>query len=957
MNIPRLVQVIRRSLERHGGGLKGWLSLGRRSVALASAVGVRGLVSRLRAAGAPRRPLPQIDQATFPAPEPLQAVTLNVGVMAHVFYPELIEEFAQSLDKVPVPFTLLVSVMDMDAEAQVRARFRQMKRVRELIVRVVPNRGRDIAPFLISFNAELRALDVVAHIHTKKSLYTGNAQDAWRRYLLNGLFGDAERVAWILGTFQAAPQLGLVYPDTYEILPPWAHTWLDNANVAGPFATRLGVPIERNAYFDFPAGSMFWARVPALLPLLDLGLRLEDFPTEQGQTDGTVQHALERLFALAARAAGFRLGIMPSDGSQRMLAEGERNGAAALQAPVREKLQHAAAQARLITVDVFDTIVVRPFLHPSGSRGLLDVRVLRLTGRANYASLREDAEAAARMALGRDPTLTELLNHAVSRQQLSDEEAAALGQVELDMERRLLQPRDSVLEGLAALDSPHVIALSDMYLPADDLRDILPERARALTQTWKVSCETGMRKDQEATWPTLAQLQGVAMNAWLHVGDNEHSDIQVPQRAGLLNPVHILRPAAVLDIVPALRALRCAEDSAAPWPEQLWRGLLANQWADVADRTPQALAGTPVLDAAQTGYQILGPLLLDMLLATVESAQRHGAGAVLLLAREGFLIEQAWKRLSRDHEGARALRATYFLASRKATLLAALHTEADLSSLLTGSFNGTLEDLLSARIGEGAIAIARPLMDERLLERAVFLPEMSAEVAQWLEPVIGAWLQLAATQRSHYLRYWNRTAGDVPCMVVDIGYAGTIQRNLCSMSGREIGGLYFALRAGARQLDGVGWAEARYFDGRERADEDSPILAHDLLLEALLTAPHGQFEGFEENPDGMPQPIFGAPTLDPEAQQILAQVHDGALRFIDHACAAAGEDIASARFEPEHVLGPLRLMGQGHWKAGPWLDALSTEDHFSGRGLVKATLGLPTSGQTPRPSSRPALPR
>ena len=883
-----------------------------------------------------------IDQNDLPAPAPVETLTLQVGVMAHVFYPELIEEFAQSLGKVPVPFTLLVSVMDTDAEARARARFSQLEGVRHLIVRVVPNRGRDIAPFLVTFNAELRELDVVAHIHTKKSLYTGNAQDAWRRYLLQGLFGDSERVAWILGTFQAAPQLGLVYPDTYEILPPWAHTWLDNASVAHPLAARLGVPVERTAYFDFPAGSMFWARVPALLPLLDLGLRVEDFPTERGQTDGTVQHALERLFALAARAAGFRLGVMPADGSHRMLAEGERNGAAALQASVTEKLQHAAAPARLITVDVFDTLVVRPFLHPTGSRGLLEARVRRLTGRADYAVLREDAEAAARMALGRDPTLRELFDHAVNRRQLSHEEATTLRQLELDMEQQLLQPRGGVLDGLAALGSTPLTALSDMYLSADDLMAVLPERVRSLTQNWKVSCETGRRKDQDTTWPALAQLQGVAMNQWLHIGDNEHSDVQLPQRAGLLNPVHILRPAALLDIVPALRPLRPSEGNAAPWPEQLWRGLLANQWADIADRTPHALVTTPVLDAAQTGYQVLGPMLLDMLLTTVETAQRRGIGSVLLLAREGFLMEQAWNRLSLDHAGARALRATYFLASRKATLLAALHTEADVASLLGGSFNGTLHDLLEARIGEHAVTAARPLLGEPLLARNVFLPEMSSEVQGWLQPALGAWLELAATQRARYASYWSRTAGDAASMVVDIGYAGTIQRNLCRISGRTVGGLYFALRASARQLDGAGWAEARYFDGRERPDEASPILDHDLLLEALLTAPHGQFEGFVEDAGGAPQPVFGPPSLDPEAQRVLAEVHAGALQFIDHVCAAAGADIADARLAPDGVLAPLRLLGQGHWSAGPWLQALSTDDHFSGRGLVPAMPPLPT---------------
>ncbi len=50
---------------------------------------------------------------------------------------------------------------------------------------------------------------------------------------------------------------------------------------------------------------MFWARTAAIKPLLDLGLGFYDFPEEQGQTDGTLAHAIERLFYLVCEEAGF----------------------------------------------------------------------------------------------------------------------------------------------------------------------------------------------------------------------------------------------------------------------------------------------------------------------------------------------------------------------------------------------------------------------------------------------------------------------------------------------------------------------------------------------------------------------------------------------------------------------------------------------------------------------------
>ena len=59
------------------------------------------------------------------------------------------------------------------------------------------------------------------------------------------------------------------------------------------------------APLDFPSGSMFWARSAALRPLLDLRLGFDDFQAEAGQTDGTLAHAIERLYFLVCEQAGF----------------------------------------------------------------------------------------------------------------------------------------------------------------------------------------------------------------------------------------------------------------------------------------------------------------------------------------------------------------------------------------------------------------------------------------------------------------------------------------------------------------------------------------------------------------------------------------------------------------------------------------------------------------------------
>ncbi|HEY0334260.1 MAG TPA: rhamnan synthesis F family protein [Stenotrophomonas sp.] len=883
----------------------------------------------MRSAGAQRTVVAPVATHQFPQPTALGALTMRTGVMAHIFYPELIDEFAQALAHMPVRYTLLVSVVDESARRLVEQRFAPLPMLDRLDVRIVPNRGRDIAPMLVTFGEAIAELDLVAHIHTKKSLYTGGEQERWRRYLLDALLGSPSRIAWILGMFDAAPELGIVYPESFTGMPLWGHTWLSNAEAGEQLGQRMGVSIERAAYLDFPMGSMFWARVDALRPLLDLELRLEEFPPEQGQTDGTLHHAIERMLVVSARSSGHLAGILPVNGTLSMHTEGERNWRSLLEMPLATRLQVSALDTDLVSVDVFDTLALRPFLTPQGARAWISDLAAQRLGVMDFVDLRERAEDKARARLGRDPDLNAIY-HAMAGFARGDLPTDALMSLELASEQRMLRPRGGMLQALSGLHGQPIIALSDMYLRADQLRQLLPPEVATLPSAWYVSCESGLRKDGPYLWPELARRENVATARWLHVGDNEHSDVQMPQRHGLATPVHVLRPSALLEVVPALRPLRAAEGASASWPEQLWRGLLANRFTDLFDHDPQPWADRPRLGAEDAGYVVLGPLLIDYLIWLRDIAEERGA-RILFLSREGFLLEQAYQRLAR-HDGAFSrIETRYFLASRRGTGMPTLQSEADLSRLLAGNFTGELCDLLRARLG-GAAEIATASALSTSMRKQVYLPEMRDEVVALLQPALPALFTIATSERRSYLRYWHESVGDAKALVADLGYSGTIQRNLALLTDHEVDGAYFALTRAAEKLDGHGWALARHHDGRDAsAVNSSAILDHDLLLEALLGAPQGQFAHFENT-----TPIFGPQELTEQGLAVMRSVHDGALAFIDDFAAIAGEQTSTLRLEPSQVTQPLKCLGSGQWDGAAWLGQLAVEDAYSGRGRVAA---------------------
>jgi lipopolysaccharide biosynthesis protein len=122
--------------------------------------------------------------------------------------------------------------------------------------------------------------------------------------LLDAL-ASPERARALVSAFAADASLGLVAADGH--VQPLAYYWGANKGTVEYLATRLGLAAPDTERDHFIAGSMFWARLEALRPLLDAHLGEWEFEAEAGQLDGTFAHAVERVFALAARHAGFHM--------------------------------------------------------------------------------------------------------------------------------------------------------------------------------------------------------------------------------------------------------------------------------------------------------------------------------------------------------------------------------------------------------------------------------------------------------------------------------------------------------------------------------------------------------------------------------------------------------------------------------------------------------------------------
>ncbi|WP_199707962.1 rhamnan synthesis F family protein [Teichococcus wenyumeiae] len=226
----------------------------------------------------------------------------SVAAIIHLYYADLAVEFRSYLQNIPGEVDLFISARDNFGQQQIERAFDGWDKGK-VEVRVVPNRGRDIAPKLVSFKDVYDKYEVVLHLHSKRSRHA-SVLDRWRYHILENLLGTPKVVSSIFEAFRSNANLGMVAAAHFEPVRHWIN-WGNNIDQASSLAERMNFSIDKEGVLDFPSGSMFWARSAALRPLLDLDLQTEDFPPEEGQIDGTVAHAIERIYFYVCEKAGY----------------------------------------------------------------------------------------------------------------------------------------------------------------------------------------------------------------------------------------------------------------------------------------------------------------------------------------------------------------------------------------------------------------------------------------------------------------------------------------------------------------------------------------------------------------------------------------------------------------------------------------------------------------------------
>ena len=230
---------------------------------------------------------------------------VKVAVIIHLYYVDLWPSFRNKLEKLSnINYDLFVTIPEGQAETTQDIK----KFCKGANVYTVPNIGRDVLPFIFLSNSILHlGYTSLLKLHSKKSTHREDGNE-WLSGMLNTLLPENEKVLKVILTKLEDPNTGIIGPEKQYISLPVnydANSKHIETIIMKLFDKETSNKVSENrSDYGFFAGTMFWARFDALDSILKLNLKVSDFEPERGQIDGTLPHALERVFTLNSELLG-----------------------------------------------------------------------------------------------------------------------------------------------------------------------------------------------------------------------------------------------------------------------------------------------------------------------------------------------------------------------------------------------------------------------------------------------------------------------------------------------------------------------------------------------------------------------------------------------------------------------------------------------------------------------------
>lgn len=239
----------------------------------------------------------------------------KAAVFVHLHYLESVEMYCDYLNRIPKEIDLYISY----SNGMLYEKIRELLNREEVTYVSKENRGRDVSALLVAFREYVLQYEVFCFIHDKKSKEneTKNETAEWVKLLWECCLGGTEYINNVIDLFYSDDRLGILFPP--PLATKYYNRMLENAwgadyeNVC-KLADRLGITEHIDSTKSpISLGTCFWVRRDAIRSILDIKWNYEDFDDEPLPIDGTISHAIERIFQYLVIDAGYHVSCAIKD--------------------------------------------------------------------------------------------------------------------------------------------------------------------------------------------------------------------------------------------------------------------------------------------------------------------------------------------------------------------------------------------------------------------------------------------------------------------------------------------------------------------------------------------------------------------------------------------------------------------------------------------------------------------
>lgn len=212
----------------------------------------------------------------------------DTAVILHLYHIDLWGEIKNNLNKLHDKFDLYININNKSNDDFF---FQILDEYPSATLFSYENRGRDILPF-IQMLEYIIPLDYkyVCKIHTKKSTHRQDG-DIWRKHLVASILSSVKRIEQAKELIDNGAGIVIAKGNIFSY-EEWKGS---NEHMINELVKKLNIKLDSN--FLFPAGSIFWFSPYVFRKITDL-IDVSEFEFEEGQVDGTIAHAVERIFGL-----------------------------------------------------------------------------------------------------------------------------------------------------------------------------------------------------------------------------------------------------------------------------------------------------------------------------------------------------------------------------------------------------------------------------------------------------------------------------------------------------------------------------------------------------------------------------------------------------------------------------------------------------------------------------------